>query len=668
MPRLPTCLFLLSFLLSGLLFAQSTPQVIKLQGSLIKSGVGPVTGTVTMTIALHDAPTGGQQLAAVGPMPVDVHEGVYAVDLPFPLSAFGGASRFIEITVNGEVLMPRVLLGSSAFAYVADTLDGHHAADLEESAEIDEKMAAHEAKADPHPTYVLRTGDNMTGSLHVDGVVESAVGFKFPDGTIQMSAAVGGPSGPASLDAKTKGMITEPRASLEAPGGGTTAGIRAPVYLPLSGGSMTGVPTLKPTDVAMVLPAGGKGNATSIEFKSQGNYQNGSWFLQNAGPMTGIANEDHTLIFGYNLKADGANGFSRPLSGEHAVKVGFESGWCGPTCDPATHTGSFEFNIDIDTDLTGRVVTDVRPFFFKYRLNDGSAGDAYSKTLFQVGVADANDAFFTMGGQLPTRFKAGKSASGNALSIQLESNVVFGTDVFTPARVFVDGTVNEIQLRVQGADSQASNVPIFQVESMGATPNFSVYNSGQVRYTSANFTETDTAPNCGIDDFNIYADNSEDVFRICQNGTRSVIATGGGTATGTNTGDVAAGRSLTLSGGSYDADPELYTQTRCLNVNPASPVTDLLFFRADKAITVTGIDCLVEPAGSLEMTLRECDGNAAGCGAIEATVICGTANTTETGGIDAAAVEAGHYLRVLIGRKSGTPVQGLICATFTVDD
>ena len=192
---------MLAFLVVGAIFAQSTPQVIKLQGSLSQSGVGPVTGTVTMTFTLYDAPSGGTALVIIGPQSIIVSGGLYDVELPFPQSAFSGPERYVEVNVNGETLAPRVRLGSSPFAYVADRVDGHEGADLEESAEIDSKIVAHEVLADAHPVYVKKAGDTLTGNLQVGGTIESTLGgFKFPDGTMQTTAASSSGPGGNTLD------------------------------------------------------------------------------------------------------------------------------------------------------------------------------------------------------------------------------------------------------------------------------------------------------------------------------------------------------------------------------------------------------------------------------------------------------------------------------------
>ncbi len=132
--------------------------------------------------------------------------------------------------------------------------------------------------------------------------------------------------------------------------------------------------------------------------------------------------------------------------------------------------------------------------------------------------------------------------------------------------------------------------------------------------------------------------------------------------------NLTAGRSLTLTGDDVAADAELFTDTKCVNIDPAATTTDWFFFRAETAITVTGIDCIVDAATSVVMTLRECDANGGTCVATEAAITCATTNTTEAAGIDDAAVDAGDWLRVLRGTVTGSPAQATLCMTFTVND
>ena len=130
-----------------------------------------------------------------------------------------------------------------------------------------------------------------------------------------------------------------------------------------------------------------------------------------------------------------------------------------------------------------------------------------------------------------------------------------------------------------------------------------------------------------------------------------------------------AGRSLTApSAGTIDADAELYTDTKCINIDPAATTTDWFMYRTDAAITVTGIDCIVDAATSVVLTLRECDANGGTCGATEAAITCAATNTTEAAGIDDAAVDAGDWMRVLRGTVTGSPAQAVLCFTFQVND
>src|SRR5262249_11825806 len=119
---------LLSSVLGGGPLAQtSTPQTIKVQGYLSQNSGGtvtPVTGNVALILALFDADVGGTLVASVGPVSVSVTNGLYEVDVPFASTNFNGPDRYIEVSVNGQTLAPRMKLASAPFAFTAETLDG----------------------------------------------------------------------------------------------------------------------------------------------------------------------------------------------------------------------------------------------------------------------------------------------------------------------------------------------------------------------------------------------------------------------------------------------------------------------------------------------------------------------------------------------------------------
>ena len=99
------------------------PSSIRVQGSLsdLTGGGGPVpaNGTFAMTFRLFDALAGGALVASAGPTQVSVSGGLYNADVPFPPSAFGGAALFLEVSINGETLAPRIPIVSVPFAYQA---------------------------------------------------------------------------------------------------------------------------------------------------------------------------------------------------------------------------------------------------------------------------------------------------------------------------------------------------------------------------------------------------------------------------------------------------------------------------------------------------------------------------------------------------------------------
>ncbi len=150
------CWLVLLLLISAATAAQ-TPQTVRVEGFLsdLSGGSGvPANGMFSMRFDLYDADLAGSLVVGVGPLSVEAVDGLYSVDLPFTAADFDGSERFLEITVEGEILNPRIRFVSQPFAYVADKLDGFDASDLDESAEVAAVAAAlagHEQSADPHP-------------------------------------------------------------------------------------------------------------------------------------------------------------------------------------------------------------------------------------------------------------------------------------------------------------------------------------------------------------------------------------------------------------------------------------------------------------------------------------------------------------------------------------
>jgi hypothetical protein len=115
--------FLLAAILAPASLPAATPQAIKVQGSLTDRVSGtpmPAQGTFNMSFAVWDSEFGGVRVTSIGPLAVDVVQGRFQAELPFSTPQFQTAERYLEITVNGELLSPRLRLVSTPFAFLAD--------------------------------------------------------------------------------------------------------------------------------------------------------------------------------------------------------------------------------------------------------------------------------------------------------------------------------------------------------------------------------------------------------------------------------------------------------------------------------------------------------------------------------------------------------------------
>ncbi len=106
--------------------AQSTPPFVKVQGFLSDKSGGPAvpaTGTFSMLFEIYDDEFAGALVASVGPLAVSVTDGLYEAILPLSPGDFAGPTTFVQITVDGELLSPRVRFTSVPYAFRAHSAD-----------------------------------------------------------------------------------------------------------------------------------------------------------------------------------------------------------------------------------------------------------------------------------------------------------------------------------------------------------------------------------------------------------------------------------------------------------------------------------------------------------------------------------------------------------------
>ncbi len=91
---------------------------------------------------------------------------------------------------------------------------------------------------------------------------------------------------------------------------------------------------------------------------------------------------------------------------------------------------------------------------------------------------------------------------------------------------------------------------------------------------------------------------------------------------------------------------------------------NFLWFKAPFALTVTNIDCLVDAATSVAITVQECNADGGSCGTTDAFT-CNTTNS-DSGAITDSAIDSGDWMRLDIGTVTGTPGHVAVTLQYTV--
>jgi hypothetical protein len=109
----------------------AVPERINYQGKLADKDGNPLTGTYNMAFYLFSSSSGGSAIWSENHPSVQVTDGIYSVQLgDLTVDLFENNELYLEVEIEGETLVPRQQLTSTAFSMKAaksedaDTLDG----------------------------------------------------------------------------------------------------------------------------------------------------------------------------------------------------------------------------------------------------------------------------------------------------------------------------------------------------------------------------------------------------------------------------------------------------------------------------------------------------------------------------------------------------------------
>jgi len=131
-----------------------------------------------------------------------------------------------------------------------------------------------------------------------------------------------------------------------------------------------------------------------------------------------------------------------------------------------------------------------------------------------------------------------------------------------------------------------------------------------------------------------------------------------------------AGRSLTMSTYSVEADAELYTDSIGFVLETPADADAFILFKAPHAITITDVDCIVGAATSAVIDILECDSAGANCATIDSSgpITCDADGAADDASLSNGGIDAGDWIKLDIGTVTGTVgyVSGTV--TFTRND
>src|SRR5438552_8635413 len=112
-------LFMMLALLAGINQAAAQGSTAFTYQGQLRDGGTNANGTYNMTFKLYDAVSGGVQIGSPVTDNPSLANGLFSVNLDFGAGAFNGGARWLDITVAGDTLTPRVQVLSRPYTLFA---------------------------------------------------------------------------------------------------------------------------------------------------------------------------------------------------------------------------------------------------------------------------------------------------------------------------------------------------------------------------------------------------------------------------------------------------------------------------------------------------------------------------------------------------------------------
>ncbi len=97
-----------------------------------------------------------------------------------------------------------------------------------------------------------------------------------------------------------------------------------------------------------------------------------------------------------------------------------------------------------------------------------------------------------------------------------------------------------------------------------------------------------------------------------------------------------------------------YKKQKDFVVKTPADADDFILFRSRTATTISNIYCIAQGGTSISLTIQECDSAGANCSNVDDAQTCDTDGALDDGSLSNASIDAGDWIKVLLGAPTGT--------------